>query len=394
MKNRNKKYSTQWDHEYWMKSNGMFCGLNTPKALKSKEGKGEELAQRLPPYAKRKSLLVDKFPACPQNWMRSAGTLASYLTPVQEGQGMWLDFNKNSEHTHEVAIVVSVQGVNPLTGLPCDDQYLEQYVENCPKCKEAFKPERLCEKCGFKYPKQNYISTTGTPTGELWLDGFRAINGAVRQYIITTEKMRGVASNVVGNDRVFAIGLSFFLSKDKKKEKEVLSYTSLDFSWSAPLGGYNPIDCVGASNPVKYTTTTTCDPSLLISGSSASCSSTGSKSSSSIMGSRGKGKSKKRSSGKRLGKSKGIDIPEEHILYSATDVKSVETSQLEVGAGAKINQLVYDDPEQLDFWRDTPEATICINYCLEEEATKIIEAGEISLEGHQEGFLQGLPVGN
>ena len=78
----------------------------------------------------------------------------------------------------------------------------------------------------------------------------------------------------------------------------------------------------------------------------------------------------------------------------AINTSHVQTKSLEVAAGANIKQLVYDDPEQLDFWRETPEATICINYCLEEDATKIIEAGEVSLEGNPEGFLQSVPVGN
>ena len=108
--------NTVWDYEYWMKSNGMFVGLNTPDALKS-----EELDQSLPPYMRRAGRLVDKYPASPTKWMKSEGRVASYFVPVTEGSGMWLDFNKNAKHTHDVAIVISIQGVNPLTGLPCKD---------------------------------------------------------------------------------------------------------------------------------------------------------------------------------------------------------------------------------------------------------------------------------
>ena len=43
-------------------------------------------------------------------------------------------------------------------------------------------------------------------------------------------------------------------------------------------------------------------------------------------------------------------------------VEKVEIKKLEVGAGAKINQSIHDDPEPLDFWREEPEAIICINY--------------------------------
>ena len=392
-----KKYSTVWDHQYWMKANGMYCGLNTPDALKSK-GEGEdESYQGLPPYAKRASYLVDKYPACPNNWLESAGTLSSYFVPVEEGKGMWLDFNKNNSNSHEVAIVVSIQGVNPLTGLPCEDQQLEQYIESCPKCKTAFKPERLCEACGFKYPKQNYICTTGTPNGQLWLDGFRAINGAVRQYLISAEKMRGVASNVLGNDRVFAIGVSFFLSKSKKERPQQFS--------SRIMAGY--------STPLTklYTGEMKCSSGFFSSSSSSSSGSSSSASSSSkalggmggetmdccsvnvgasaSSGTKGGGGTKM-SSRNRLGNKKRGG----QSRSRAINTSHVQTKSLEVAAGANIKQLVYDDPEQLDFWRETPEATICINYCLEEDATKIIEAGEVSLEGNPEGFLQSVPVGN
>ena len=222
------KFSTVWDMEYWMGKNNLFCGLNTPEALISKEGE-EEISHRLPPYAKRKSLLVDEYSLCPSNWMKSEGKLTSYFAPIKEGNGMWLDFNKCWENKYDVAIVVSVQGINPITGLPCNDAQLEQYIEECPKCKEKFGLNRLCKKCGYVWPKQNYICTTSTPYGNLWIDGFRAADGIVRQYILTQEKIRGVASNIIGEDRVYAIGVSFFLSK-KEKETKYNNYND-NLSW-------------------------------------------------------------------------------------------------------------------------------------------------------------------
>ena len=72
--------------------------------------------------------------------------------------------------------------------------------------------------------------------------------------------------------------------------------------------------------------------------------------------------------------------------------EEVDTQKLEVGAGAKINQNIYDDPNDLDFWKEEAEGVICINYCSEEDVEKILEAGKISLEGHSEGFLKDIPV--
>ena len=36
------KFSTVWDMQYYMKSNGLYCGINTPDALVSKK-EGEEI---------------------------------------------------------------------------------------------------------------------------------------------------------------------------------------------------------------------------------------------------------------------------------------------------------------------------------------------------------------
>ena len=213
---------------YLMRSGNFSCGFNMPDALK-----GEEI-HNLPPYAKRMPFLVDEYPSCPDNWMRSEGTTTSYFIPVEEGKGMWLDFNNNQSHTHHVAIVVSIQGINPVTGLPCNDAQLEQYIEECPKHKIKFGPNRYCKECDYKWPKQNYICSTGTPSGTLWLDGFRTVEGIVRQYILTEEKMRGVASNIIGKDRVFAIGISFFISPNNPTEAPIIATIDafFNFIWS------------------------------------------------------------------------------------------------------------------------------------------------------------------
>ena len=78
----------------------------------------------------------------------------------------------------------------------------------------------------------------------------------------------------------------------------------------------------------------------------------------------------------------------------ARNVEPVTVKQLEVGAGAKIIQQVYDDPNSLDFWQDVEAGTIVINYASEVEAEAIIKAGVLNLEGHPEGMLQNVPVGN
>lgn len=76
---------------------------------------------------------------------------------------------------------------------------------------------------------------------------------------------------------------------------------------------------------------------------------------------------------------------------SRSSVAQVTVKKLEVGQGAKIIQRLFDDPNGIEFWRNEPEAIVYINYCLEEDAVKIIEAGEVDFIGKEDGFLDGIP---
>jgi len=362
-----------------MKHNGFSVGLNTPNALSGDQ------TFNLPPYAPQKPFLVDKYPACPKNWMRSEGKTKSFFVPVIEGKGMWLDFNENEKHTHHVAIVISIQGVNPITGMPCNDAHMEQYIEQCPKHKISFGPDRYCKKCNYKWPKQNYICTTGTPNGLLWIDGFRTVDGIVRQYILTKERIKGVASHIIGKDRVYAIGLSFFVSKEKKpqpSDSDILIQTTKTCNpiWIVPKDYYQPYQpyyypLADYYKNYPYTTTTSIQYNMTV-NQERSLSNMGG----------GTTFSNCNSPSQIISCSNNIKT-----VYS---VDPVQTKKIEIGAGANINQFIYDDPEKLEYWHDYPESIICINYCEEQNALKIIEKGEIDTEGHKEGFLKEIPVGN
>lgn len=420
---------------YLMKSNGMFCGFNAPEALKSEKDGEKEKEHGLPPYSRRRSFLVDKYPACPTNWMKTEGSLASFFTTVEHDFGMWLDFNDNAAHTHEVAMVVSIQGVNPVTGMPCEDAQLEQYVEKCPKHDKPFGPERLCSDCGYKWPKQNYIATTGTPRGHLWLDGFRSADGVVRQYILTEEKMKGVATNIIGKERVYAIGVSFFLSKEEKPQPVYATRSSSGwqnrasdyFDETFAIGGssigtsmyrmalgdaFGPsAGAAGAEEDGSGDWREICDDdnstvetnSLDVTKGSdkvQQASYTGG------LNSDERKRSKRISSLSKMSKSaksstkistQGIVFGQPQFLspmHTPTVFNEVGVKKVEVGAGASIAQFVYDDPKDLDFWKDKPESIICINYCTELEGAEIVSQGSVDLSGDKEGYLQDIPVGN
>jgi hypothetical protein len=333
-------FTTPWESEYWMESNGLFCGFNMPDAV------GESFVG-LPPYRKIKNFLVDEYPLCPNNWLRSKGKTTSYFVPVKDGSGMWLDFNKNINHKYEVAIVVSVQGINAITGMPCEDDCLEQYIEKCPKHDIEFEAHRYCPDCKYKWPKQNYISTTGTEKGKLWIDGFRSAEGLIRQYILSKDSSKGVASNIIGEDRVYSIGISFFLSKDKKPEKISSSYLR---------GQVDFCEMMGIKNSSNWGND--------FSARSLCCTSDWNSINSN-------------------------DNNPQELTYGFR--KSINVEKMEIGAGQKIDQNIGDDPNKLDFWRNESEAIIVINYCLEEEAIKILEVKK-EQQVKQDGWLENIPV--
>jgi hypothetical protein len=98
--------------------------VNCPAALR---GGG---VHAVPPYAPLRASRVDRHPACPADWPRSRGSTSSWFVPIVEGRGMWLDFNRCWGHPHHVAVVVSIQGVNPLTGRKADRLELEAYPDD------------------------------------------------------------------------------------------------------------------------------------------------------------------------------------------------------------------------------------------------------------------------
>jgi len=370
--------------------------INTPAALTGDAVNG------LPPYHGRKTFLVDKYPACPSSWLRSEGKVASLFVPVNAGRGLWLDFNGCHESAYNVAVVVSIQGVNAVTGLPCNDAQLEQYLEKCPKHNTPFGPERLCRECGFKWPRQNYLSSIGT-YGKFWIDGFRSPDGTVRQYVLTEETLRSVANAILGQSRVFSIGLSFFLSKVPKPivhvERRGLEFFGGEFFGGA-LMDQVPISKMwvdSTSHGVDLTSYGTSTAALYDGAINLSAGAEdGDHLPDNVMMSRGLTGKMSKQHGGVSGASVKCSNSRANVLYACniSDVKQVSVKNMEIAAGAKIAQEIVDDSNDLSFWQEKPESIVVINYCTEDEANKIIESGEVDLSGHREGFLQNVPVGN
>lgn len=366
--------------------NGLYADINTPPAPE-----GEKL-HGLPPYCPQVVHKVDEYQACPSNWMHGSDKASSYFLGLEPGRHLWLDFNSNWQHAHHVAIVLSIQGINPITGQQTKELRLEQYVNNCPLHDEKFGQDRFCEKCGYKWPAQNYLTTTSTPMGQLWIDGFRAEAGVIRGFLITEEAIRGVATQLLGEDRVWAIGAAFYLSKEAKP---VPQYQPAAWSGILKSASFNQLATYG-NHQAKARKRG--GPS----GSSAGY----------MVGAMGMGASYSMKSGpsehslscnaprdmnEGLVSSDMMDYESDGVMMASSGepVQEVEVSKLEIGAGAKITQeLSYPDTHELSFYQDEPAGLIYINYCTPKDLQRILKAGKKDLTLKGEGFLAGLKTGN
>jgi hypothetical protein len=361
-----------------MKINDLTCELNMPDAVQG------EIVNGLPPYARVSAYAVDEYPACPDNWMHGSSKASSYFVPVKEGKGLWLDFNGCQSHKYDVAIVVSIQGVNPITGQKQDQLGLEQYKDKCPLHSCDFEQDRFCPQCKFKWPGQNYISTTGTPWQSLWIDGFRTEDGKVRQYILTAEKMKGVAAQLIGKDRVFAIGVAFFLSK---MPKPVLENPILTRGTSSLMTFDSPQDYNMYYSKTNYTSKI---------GAYQKCNAKGQSVSDNIM--------RSLDLGYMLNNDMENIHPTNEVLCAAavTDTSLETKSQvrdrssksiqkkLEIGAGGLIAQQIHVDPKDINYWEDTPAGFIYLNYVSQEECQQILNTGK--REEKKEGAFDGLQL--
>jgi hypothetical protein len=363
------------------------------QALKSKLTEGKEVTHGLPPFAPRKAFKVDEY-QCPENWMHGSSLASSYFVPIEAEHGLWLDFNRNWSHKHQVAILISVQGINPLDGQSMVEGSLNlrQYKTKCPVHDVDFGADRFCEKCGYKWVPQNYLSTTGTPHGLLWLDGFLAEDGVVRQYYFTEEEIKGVAHQIIGADKkVYSIGIAFYLSKEPKPVPVTpTAYRSSDWgcagSFGSPLLKSNAVDNYYAGSNSNF-------------GFSAP-------SSKKALRTRGGGSSVGRPQNVRLRTSYGNQIQlndqgpsieqipvSTDVDYASDEVAESAARLLDIAAGAKIDQKVYADPNDLDFWQEKPAGLLYINYCPTEQATAILKKGKKDLTKDGEGFMAGLKAG-
>ena len=334
----------------------------------------------LPPGSPLPVYSVKAFKKHPKHWMEEDGC---FVVPVKANKGLWFDWTMND--SLNTAVIPTVKGCNPITGMRTNGFALERYEKRCPIHDKEFIQDRYCEECGYKWPVQNYIS----PPNICWWDGFRDSSGLVRQFFFTEDMMRDIASHLIGKeDTVPAFGFAFYSQKTLRIPQ---SFT-LDFftGYYAP-----PIYNTGLPpyKPLWYYNGTFNDSLIgqypIIDGSSDNimyCNSVGTD-------------DIKRNCVNE-------EIPDyEHLVESLElssdrgikEVKSLSFNQpikeVAVGAGAKIKQGLLPDNYEFDSWKDEPDSVMRIYFVFQNEFDHWTSFGIRDFSGYKDGMLKGLPVG-
>jgi len=371
----------------------------------------------LPPGTPLEVYPADAFKKLPESWMKGAGV---FIVPVKPNKGLWFDWRYNSEVN--TAIIPTVKGCNPITGLQTSGFHLEKYEKKCPKHGCDFLAERFCPECNYKWPDRNYVSMSPS-----WWDGFRSEDGNVRQFFFSEDELRDIASHLIGKENtVPAFGFAFYSPKERRPEPQIrqiitegfyhpeINPETLSFSKGCSggelkglLASYPPPGLYAGQ--VYYSNSST-EP---ISAQNYSCNevkiSGGNISSGMVCDSAPIPCAATIPSGSLISdgepeikrsrslKSKTIlespcrmkrDFSTESVAKKSTPIKEVS-----IGAGAKIRQDLNQDPYPLDSWNDTPDSVMTLYFVFQEKFEELKAGGMRDLSGVKEGMLQGLPVG-
>jgi len=335
----------------------------------------------LPPGTPIEVFAVDEFEVPLDHWVKGAG---NYVVPVDSDWGLWFDWTMNDQMN--TAVLPSIKGMNPITGQRTNGFSLERYETKCPVHDEVFKEGMLCEKCGFKWPYQNYI----THPNILWWDGFRTDDGKVRQFFFTEELAKSIPELVIGKeDTVPAFGFAFFRSKIERETKTSGGIICPPLYESQPAHTYysnSSVPCgASVSGEVSYGSTVFGEQNIFDTLAELKRSKMSVRSSSSI----GLGipcPTKKLELRELLNQDRSFEVDQERPVKK-------RTSEVGVGAGAEISQGLQIDALKVTDWEEKPSSVMRLYFVFVEQFEEIRAKGMKNLSGIPEGYLSGLPVG-
>ena len=336
----------------------------TAKIMRAQRLTGDYV-HSLPPGSPIPVYPVDAFKCPLSSWVTGAG---NYVVPVDPDWGLWFDWRDNDEMN--TSVLLSIKGMNPITGQRTNGFGLERYEEKCPIHNEQFKDGLFCEKCNFKWPVQNYVSYPN----KLWWDGFRSEDGKVRQFFFTEDLAKSIPELVIGKeDTVPAFGFAFFKTKVSRQIQApipvsyILNYV--------PTGTYvtSSKDYVGQNTTSNYASYRSCGPSSA-KARIKSCS--------------------MNYSCEDINVTSSKDYRSKSFTDTMNETKKLKlTSEVGVGAGAEIEQDLLVDTLKLSDWEEKPESVMRLFFIFVDQFKEIETKGMKDLIGGKNGFMSGFPVG-
>jgi len=341
---------------------------------------GED-THELPPGKPLEIFSSEVFINYPENWMVGSDV---FVVPVRPNKGLWFDWREND--VYNTAILPTVKGCNPLTGLQTSGFHLERYEEKCPKHKCNFIAERFCPKCGYRWPPQNYISYPNI----LWWDTWVTNEGVGRQFFFTADELRDIASHKIGKNAVPAFGFTFFTPKERRESPKAVPYRGVDSAFLNSDGYGNGFKAV--LDEIGGTEEKTSGGMNIFYHSVYQ--SIGQTYSSSLPYDCATNDSVK---GLSLTNSGGIITPN-NISMEGGEINSPkpqkeEIKEVSIGAGARIRQSLNRDTYPLESWKEAPDASMTIYFIFQEKFEELKSKGMRDISSAKEGMLQGLPVG-
>ncbi len=343
----------------------------------------------LPPGRDLPVYQADAFKVYPENWMKGPGV---FVVPVRPNKGLWFDWRDND--ACNTAIIPTVKGCNPITGLQTTGFFMERYESKCPKHGCDLQAERFCPECGYKWSDRNYVSQS-----PLWWDGFRSEDGSVRQFFFTEEMMRDVATHMIGKENtVPAFGFAFYSTK-QPRPKIVEQYIYQSYAVKTPVYLNAPLYSTGGIHEVKggqsglgtlrcakkfKTSTEALQKDVSFSCSAPAPSEQMSASMESLID---------------MDCERSYNPSQNDVVLDSftmeTEVRESYTPQKEVvvGAGVKIRQELPVDTGNLDIWKDKPDSVMTVYFVFQEEFNRMAAGGLKDFKDCKDGMLNGLPVG-
>jgi len=351
---------------------------------------------------------ADSFLKWPVGWMKGPGV---FLVPVRPNKGLWFNWTMNNQLN--TAVIPTVKGCNPITGLQTSGFHLEKYESKCPKHGCDFMADRYCPECNYKWPDRNYQSMNPS-----WWDGFRSDDGTVRQFFFTEDELRDVSTALIGKENtVPAFGFAFYRPKEMRKPSE--SGFNYRYGNSIPVSNLYWQYYYNSSSPDYISLLTTIGNSAQgqtgIQGTGVqgeiipnSCVK---ESESCFYSGRADLAVDKNFAAVPASFTGGDWIEPDHEFnpkfappFASSGMKDFQgirkfrsaskpVKDVSIGAGAKISQDLNSDPYPLDSWKEEPEAVMTLYFVFQEKFEELKAGGMRDFSGRKEGMLSGIPVG-